>query len=56
VRTIDEGVEILTGMRAGEAGEEGTVNEGVNCRLRDLALGLKEFVSSNHRDGAKEQQ
>ena len=56
VRTIDEGIEILTGLRAGEAGEEGTVNEGVNRRLRDLALGLKEFVSSNHRDGAKEQQ
>lgn len=43
VRTIDQGLEILTGVRAGEAGEEATVNHAVTSRLKELALGLKEF-------------
>jgi hypothetical protein len=41
-------LDILTGVRAGEVGEEGTVNEAVSARLRELALGLKEFSSGNH--------
>ncbi|MBI4525673.1 MAG: AAA family ATPase [Deltaproteobacteria bacterium] len=49
VRHIDEGVEILTGIRAGEIGEEGTVNEAVTRRLRELALGLKAFAVSGER-------
>jgi predicted ATP-dependent protease len=52
VRTIDEGLEILTGMRAGRIGEEGTVNDAVGRRLRDLALGLKGFFSANGREGS----
>ena len=51
VHTIDEGLEILTGVRAGEVGEEGTVNEAVSSRLKELALGLKAFVGGDHRDG-----
>jgi ATP-dependent Lon protease len=54
VRTVDEGLEILTGLRAGEVGEEGTVNEAVSSRLKELALGLKSFISGNHRgEGAE---
>jgi predicted ATP-dependent protease len=41
VKTIDEGIEILTGVKAGlkqedGAFEEGTVNERVDRRLREL--------------------
>lgn len=48
VRTIDEGLEILTGLPAGEAGEdgryaEGTINARVSARLADLADRLRRF-------------
>lgn len=49
VRTVDEGLEILTGMRAGEVGEEGTANQAVSGRLREFAVRLKEFSGGNHR-------
>ncbi|MBI2361557.1 MAG: AAA family ATPase [Deltaproteobacteria bacterium] len=54
VRTIDEGLEILTGNRAGEVGEAGTVNEAVSSRLRELALGLKTFSVSDRTERASE--
>jgi len=48
VSTIDEGIEILTGVEAGERGPdgkfpEGTVNYRVERRLRELAERLQEF-------------
>jgi lon-related putative ATP-dependent protease len=48
VRTIDEGIEILTGVEAGQIGEdgnygEGTVNHRVNERLRQLAEAIRKF-------------
>ena len=48
VKTIDQGIEILTGVKAGEKKEDGTYEEGtvnylVNKRLRELADKLKEF-------------
>jgi len=49
MRTVDEGLEILTGMRAGEVGEEGTANQAVSGRLREFAVRLKEFSGGNHR-------
>ena len=49
MRTVDEGLEILTGMRAGEIGEEGTANQAVSGRLREFAVRLKEFSGGNHR-------
>jgi predicted ATP-dependent protease len=55
VHTIDEGLEILTGVEAGEVGEEGTVNEAVSRRLRELALGLKAFAGGDRREGTAEQ-
>jgi predicted ATP-dependent protease len=48
VRTIDEGLAVLTGLPV----EEG-VNEGVRKRLKDLATGLKEFATLT-RDGNAE--
>jgi len=48
VRTIDEGIEILTGVKAGvkrsdSKFEDGTVNYRVNQRLREMAEKIKEF-------------
>jgi len=47
-KTIDEGVEILTGVKAGKKQKDGTfeeetVNYKVNKRLREMAEKLKEF-------------
>jgi predicted ATP-dependent protease len=55
VRTVDEGIEILTGVEAGERQEdgsypEGTVNFLVEGRLTDLAERMKAFA---RRDGRK---
>ena len=48
VKTIDEGIEILTGVKAGKrqpdgAFEEDTVNSKVNKRLQEMAENLKKF-------------
>ncbi len=48
VKNIDEGIEILTGVPAGEKMPdgrypEGTVNYLVDKRLRELAEGAKEY-------------
>jgi len=48
IKTIDEGIEILTGMPAGERGEdgkfpEGTFNYFVEKTLTDYANKMKEF-------------
>jgi ATP-dependent Lon protease len=50
VRTIDEGVEILTGVEAGEAAEDGSYPEGtvhflVDRELQRLAKGWKAFAA-----------
>ena len=48
VKTIDEGIEILTGVKAGERKpdgtyEEGTINYLVDKRLKEMAEMMKEF-------------
>jgi len=48
VKTIDEGIEILTDVKAGERRkdgtfESGTVNYGVDKRLKEMAEKLREF-------------
>jgi lon-related putative ATP-dependent protease len=50
VKTIDEGIELLTGVKAGERRndgtyEKGTVNERVDKRLQEMAEKLKQFPS-----------
>ncbi|MGQ0548367.1 MAG: Lon protease family protein [Armatimonadota bacterium] len=62
VRTIDEGVEVLTGTPAGEADAdgnypEGTVNFLVAQRLGELADRLRRFIPprGTREDGAREE-
>ncbi|MDD1659227.1 MAG: AAA family ATPase, partial [Methanomicrobiales archaeon] len=48
VKTIDEGIEVLTGVPAGERREDGTFEDGtvnylVDKRLREMAEKLREF-------------
>jgi len=50
-KTIDEGIEVLTGVKAGERRqdgnfEEGTVNYRVDKQLKEMAEKLKEFPSA----------
>jgi len=40
IETIDQGIETLTGVRAGAIGEEGTINDLVDRRLREMAGAL----------------
>lgn len=54
VKTIDHGIEILTGMEAGERLEngrfkEGTVNDHVDQKLRELGKKIKEFEGEEER-------
>jgi predicted ATP-dependent protease len=58
VRTIDEGIEVLTGVKAGERQKEGTFDEGtvndrVDKRLRQMAEKLKEFPPVSVEEGKK---
>ena len=58
VRTIDEGIEVLTGVKAGERQKEGTFDEGtvnyrVDKRLRQMAEKLKEFPPASTEEGKK---
>lgn len=46
IRVIDEGIALLTGVRAGGEDEAGTVNGLVSQRLRKLATDLKAFAVS----------
>ena len=60
VKTIDEGIEVLTGVEAGVPQkdgtfEEGTVNYKVNKRLKDMAEKLREFASESKLARKKEE-
>ncbi len=53
IERVDEGLEILTGMEAGQRDDsgkfpEGTLNHLVEKRLEELARGLKEFGKPAH--------
>lgn len=54
VKAVDEGIEILTGVKAGKKREDGnypedTVNFLVDLRLSELAHGMKEFSNGNQK-------
>jgi predicted ATP-dependent protease len=55
VRTIDEGIEILTGVKAGPRGPDGifepdTVNDRVDKRLREMARQLRDFIKEEGKE------
>jgi predicted ATP-dependent protease len=53
IHTIDEGITLLTGVRAGTVAEDGTVNGLVNRRLRHLATDLKAFGTGGEEASTK---
>jgi lon-related putative ATP-dependent protease len=60
LKTIDEGIETLTGMRAGkrlpdETFEPGTINDRVDRTLREMAEKLKEFAVPEKEQKGKEE-
>ncbi len=60
VETVDEGVEILTGIPAGKPDEEGkyppdTINGKVDERLRALAEGLRAFTKEGEGEEEKDE-
>lgn len=46
IRTIDAGLEVLTGVKAGSVSEEGSIHHLVAQRLRHLAEGLRHFAAT----------
>jgi len=59
VKTIDEGIEILTGkpggaLQADDTYPEGTINYLVNEKLKSLAEGLKKFGGEGEQAPAPE--
>ena len=58
IATIDQGIEVLTGVAAGEKGPdgrfpEGTINRLVEDKLRKFATRAKEFAKGNDDDDDK---
>jgi ATP-dependent Lon protease len=47
IRTIDEGLEVLTGLKAGSVHEAGTIHHRAAQRLRELAEGLRKFAGGD---------
>jgi lon-related putative ATP-dependent protease len=61
VKTIDQGIEILTGVPAGGADAEGSYPEGsvnflVHKKLSDLAAGLKKFFEGEEKESASQNE
>jgi len=59
VKTIDQGIEILTGVKAGEKKEDGTFEEGtvnalVDAELQRLAKSWKTYVSPPEKEDKEE--
>jgi ATP-dependent Lon protease len=59
VKSINQGIEILTGVEGGESLDggkfkEGTVNDLVDKKLRELGMKIKEFEEGGGEEGAKE--
>jgi len=61
VKSINQGIEILTGVEGGESLDggkfkEGTVNDLVDKKLRELGMKIKEFEGAGGEEGAKEEK
>jgi ATP-dependent Lon protease len=61
VKSINQGIEILTGVEGGERLEdgrfkEGSVNDLVDKKLRELGIKIKEYEGGGREEGAKEEK
>ena len=61
VKTIDEGIEILTGVKAGQRREDGTFEEGtvnyrVDKRLRELAETMRRFARGEEEGAERKRE
>jgi ATP-dependent Lon protease len=61
VKSINQGIEILTGVEGGERLEdgrfkEGSVNDLVDKKLRELGMKIKEYEGGGREEGAKEEK
>jgi ATP-dependent Lon protease len=61
VKSINQGIEILTGVEGGESLDggkfkEGTVNDLVDKKLRELGIKIKEFEEGGGEEGGKEEK
>ena len=61
VKTIDQGIEILTGVEAGERLDsgrfkEGSVNDLADRKLRELGMKIKEFEGGGGEEEGKEEK
>jgi len=59
VETIDQGIEVLTGVPAGErlpegGYPEGSVNDRVDKRLREMVESMKKFAASPEKEAPKQ--
>jgi len=55
VKTIDEGIEILSGVRAGTINDEGTINYLVDRKLESLAIGMRDFNAQEKQREKREE-
>ena len=51
VQTIDQGIELLSGLRAGSVDEAETINGRVSRRLQELAVRIRKFGAHKQTDG-----
>jgi predicted ATP-dependent protease len=60
VKTIDEGIEVLTGVQAGKrlpdgTFEEGTINDKADKRLKEMAEKLRGYMEAGAEGRRKEE-
>ena len=49
VRTLDEGLELLTGKEAGSTGKESTLHWLIDNKLKEYASALKDYAAASDR-------
>jgi predicted ATP-dependent protease len=50
IDTIDDGIEVLTGVKAGSIEEEGTIHNLINNTLNEFSETLKEFIEDDESE------
>jgi predicted ATP-dependent protease len=50
IDTIDDGIEVLTGVKAGSIEEEGTIHNLINNTLDEFSETMKEFIEDDEKE------